>query len=99
MTNQELQNKVFELETLTTKLQGQIDALKNNATIPFDIGEAMKARILADAGVALTSSKVASSEDKSVNEGGIATYNVLNSPDGFLQITLLGNIYYLPYFT
>lgn len=39
MTNEELTKKVQEL-------QEQIDALKNYATIPLDIGEAMKARII-----------------------------------------------------
>lgn len=79
-------------------LERQIVALNNNATIPFDIGEALKARILGDAGVASTSTKLLTSEDQAVNEAGASTYNVLKSPDGFLQVTLLGNIYYIPYF-
>lgn len=81
------------------EVERQLVALNNNATIPFDIGEAMKARILGDAGVATVSTKSASSEDKSVNEAGVLSYSVLNSPDGFLQVTLLGNIYYIPYYT
>lgn len=39
MNNQELQAKIEDL-------QRQLDALKSYATIPLDIGEAMKARIL-----------------------------------------------------
>jgi len=38
MTNEELTKKVQEL-------QDQLDALKSFATIPLDVGEAMKARI------------------------------------------------------
>lgn len=96
----EEQQKFDDLETLVEDLESQIKALNNNATIPFDIGEAMKARILSDAGVAATSSKVASSEDQTVNEAGASPpYAVLKSPDAFLQITLLGNIYYIPVYT
>lgn len=80
-------------------VERQLLALNNNATIPFDMGEAMKARVLSDVGVALTSTKVATTEDQAVNESGASSYNVLKSPDGFLQITLLGNIYYIPYFS
>ncbi len=80
-------------------LQAQIDALRNNATIPFDIGEAMKARIVSDLGLASTSSKGATTENQTVNEAGVAApYTVLKTPDGFLQITLLSNIYYIPYY-
>lgn len=86
-----------ELKRLET-LEAQIKALNNNATIPFETGEAFKARILQDAGVVFTSSKSVTSENKSVNEAGASTYSVLNAPDGFLQVTLLGNIYYLPYY-
>lgn len=79
-------------------VERQLLALNNNATIPFDIGEALKARILGDAGVASISTKLATSEDQAVDEAGAATYEVLKSPDGFLQVTLLGNIYYIPYY-
>lgn len=96
---QEETNKLL-LEQIA-ELKAQLDALKNNATIPFDIGEAMKARILQDAGVASTSTKLSSSEDVSVvvSLAPTVTAPVLNTPDGFLQITLLSNIYYIPYYT
>lgn len=39
MTNEEMQNKILELEA-------RLDALNNYASIPLDVGEAMKARIV-----------------------------------------------------
>lgn len=39
MTNEEITNKINDL-------QAQLDALKSYATIPIDIGEAIKARII-----------------------------------------------------
>lgn len=44
------------------------------------------------------SAKAASSENKSVNEGGVATYSVLNTPDGFMETTINGTTYNLPYY-
>lgn len=44
------------------------------------------------------SSKGSTTENKTVNEGGVATYNVLTQPDGFLEIEIAGTTYYVPYF-
>lgn len=99
MTTQELEQQVKTLVAENKALKARLDALNNNATIPFDTGEAFKARVLSDVGVALTSTKSATSENKSVNEGGASTYDVMNKPDGFLEISILGNIYYVPYFS
>lgn len=93
------QQKFDDLTLKVENLESQIKALSNNATIPWDVGEALKLRILGDAGVAAISTKLATSEDQSVNEAGTApAYNVLKSPDGFLEITITENKYYLPYY-
>lgn len=101
MTTQELEQQVKELTDLVTSLETQIKALNNDATIPFDVGKAFKVRILSDTGVASLSTKLSTSEDSSVLTAvSPNTYTeVLKTPDGFLQITLLSNIYYIPYYT
>lgn len=98
MTPEEIQKLLAPFLKRIDELENQIKALNNNATIPFDTGEAIKARVLADVGFLVGSSKSATSENKSVNEAGAATYSVMDKPDGFLEVTILGNLYYLPYF-
>lgn len=104
MTTEELQNKVLELTDLVKKLQERLDALNSNATIPLDVGEAFKLRILSDAGTAATSTKNATSEDTtvvtSVNFGASSTTTdtVLGNPDGYLEISITNNLYYIPYY-
>lgn len=71
-------------------------AMKNAATIPFDVRQALKAGVLS--GEVSVSTKGADTEDQAVNEGGAATFDVLGDPDGFLEITLSGTVYYIPYF-
>lgn len=92
------QQQFDDLKKLTEDLQSQMKALSNNATIPYDIGEALKARILGDAGVSALSTKLSTSESQAVNEAGVATYSVLKPPDGFLEITITENKYYIPYY-
>lgn len=104
MTTEELQTKVLELTDTVKDLQDQLKALNSNATIPLDVGEAFKLRILSDAGTAATSTKGATSEDTtvvtSVNFGAetTATDTVLGNPDGYLEITITNNKYYVPIF-
>lgn len=95
---QEETNKLI-LEEIT-KLNKRIDALQNNATIPFDIGEAIKTRVLSDAGVAATSTKGATSENTSVlvSTGPNVFAAVLREPDGFLEITITGVKYFIPFY-
>ena len=88
-----------ELLQRIQKLEQEINNLRAFATIPFDIGVALKARILSDAGVAQLSNKGATTEDQAVDEAGASTYNVLKSPDGFLQAQLAGTVYYIPVYT
>lgn len=97
----EEQQQFDELKKSVVSLEKQMLALNNNATIPFDVGVAMKARILQDAGVLATSSKSASSENVSVltSTGPNVFASVLTPPDGFLAVAITGNVYYIPYYS
>ena len=83
------------------KLDYVYDTLKKMEvaySIPLNIRQALQEGL--DVGSTLeTSAKSSSSENQAVNEGGVATYSVMKTPDGFLQITLNGTLYYLPYFS
>ena len=104
MTPQEQDNKILELTDMVKALQGRLDALNSNATIPLDVGEAMKLRILADAGTAAISTKDLASEDITVVTGvnfgasTTTTDTVLGNPDGYLEVMITNNKYYVPYF-
>lgn len=98
MTNEELQQLVEKQGKEIIELTNRLNALDNNATIPLQTGEAIKARVLTDAGVALLSTKSASSESESINEAGIASHSVLPLPDGYLEVTLSGVIRYVPFY-
>lgn len=100
MTPQE-QQQFDDLKQQVVTLQEQVKALNNNATIPFEIGEAFKARILQDAGVLATSSKAANSESVAVltSTGPNVYTDVLAEPNSWVQMTISGNVIYLPSFT
>lgn len=90
MTPEELQklNEVYEF----------MESLKASTTIPKDVDGAFRKRFENTQGVSV-SSKDADSEDKSVDESGSSSYNVLTEPDIFLQVTISGTVYYIPAFT
>lgn len=69
----QLQDRVASLEAILT-------SLTNAASIPADIQRALILSLSA------VSSKSATSENKSVNEAGAASYSVLNPPDRFIRI-------------
>jgi hypothetical protein len=93
---QNLQNQIDDL-------QRQLDALKGAGTIPYDFEQALRTRFRLDRVDTLASiensSKLASSENQQVNEAGSGLYNVLKSPDAFLQVEVAGAIKYIPIFT
>ncbi len=86
-------------------LRQEVNSLKANTTIPLDIAEAFKVRILNGNQFLSLSSKSASSENiaavTAVDFVGqtVTTNTVLDNPDGFLQIKIRGVNYYLPYFS
>jgi hypothetical protein len=74
--------------------------LGNRAIIPFSVEQAFRDRLRINTYTPLTtSSKSASSENQAVNEAGSASYNVLKAPDGFVEVVIAGQIYYMPYFS
>lgn len=81
------------------KLNEVYDFMKSmevGARIPFAVGEAINSRI--SVRQLEISSKDADSEDIIIDEAGASTKNVLNDPDGFLEINIDGTIYYIPYY-
>jgi hypothetical protein len=95
-----MNEELKKLQDQIDVLQDRLNALNNNATIPYDTGEAIKARVLSDIGVLQLSGKLGSSENQSVNEAGVAApYNVLKSADGFVETTINGIVRYIPFYT
>lgn len=93
MTNQELQQKIEELET-------KVKLLEASATIPKPVEDAFRERLRLEVISSITTSgKSSTSESQAVNESGVATYGVLKNPDAYVQVTISGTIYYIPVFT
>lgn len=93
MNNQELQQKIEELER-------KIKFLEASATIPKPVEDAFRERLrLENVTAVFPSLKSAISEAQAVNEAGTANYSVLKNPDGFLQLTVNGTLYYIPAWT
>lgn len=90
-----MQEQITQLQNQIKEMQLVINSLRANATIPFDIGEAFKARLeKGDVfGEANTNTEV-----KSVNEAGSATYDVAKKMDGLIPVTLKGQVYKIPYY-
>lgn len=86
-----------QMQAELTELRAFVQSLKSSTTIPYDVDGAFRTRLGTDSDI-VVSAKDVDSEDQSVNEGGSATYNVLKEPDGFLQVTISGSVYYLPYY-
>ena len=90
------QEQIDVLKRELAELRDDFNKLRSSTTIPYDIDQAFQQRI-GDKTLKV-STKGVNTEDQAVNEGGVATYDVLGDPDGFLQITIANTIYYLPYY-
>jgi len=93
-----------EIKEMFEKIQGQIKilegfkkSLESFTTIPFNVDKAWRERFKDIVGLKV-STKDLDSEDQAVNEGGAGTYDVLGDPDGFLEFTVQGTTYYIPYY-
>ena len=99
--NEELEQVKREL----AELKEQFKLLSNNTTIPLEVGEAFKTRILSDAGVVALSNKSLTSENTtvvdSVNFGAssVTTVSALGAPNGFFEVTINGIVRYIPFYT
>lgn len=89
--------KMEELQEQINELQEWKESMESSYSIPLNIDQAFRARF---SGASLANStKSASSENQPVNEGGVATYDVLKPPDAFLQVNIQGTVCYIPIFT
>lgn len=92
-----LRQKVEELEKWKANLE-------RSSSIPLNIDQALRERFLNGIPLIKASTKGNDTEDQAVNEGGVATYNVLKEPDDFLQVDVIDpttgkTTYYLPVYT
>jgi hypothetical protein len=93
-------NEIEELKRKVADLESIIRSISNSASIPKNIEDALRTRFRIDEFTPMTtSSKSVTSENQSVNEAGVASYDVMKKPDGFLQIVIGASTYYLPYFS
>lgn len=94
-----MEERVKQLESEVQELKDFIKLLQADTTIPFDVEGAFRKRLEDLALAVTTSSKSAGSENQAVNEAGMATYSVLGTPTGWLEIVLDNTTYYIPYFS
>lgn len=102
-----MQQEITQLKETITSLQNQLNdvnifvqQLKASSSIPLNVDQAFRKRFGLDLLTNLTlSTKVATSENKTVDEAGSATYGVMNKPDGFVQVTVNNVLVFIPYFT
>lgn len=88
-----------EIQAKISALQEELDKLKANATIPYEVEQAFRTRLNIDTFTSLiASSKTAASETQLVNESGTQSYDVAKPMDGFRQVTIGGATIYIPYY-
>ena len=90
-----MQEQITQLQNQINEMQLVINSLRANATIPFDIGEAFRARL--DEGDLFGEINI-NTEVKSVNESGSGTYDVAKEMDGLVPLTLKGKTINIPYY-
>ncbi len=89
----------MDLQSQINQLREEINTLKNSTTIPFDVGEAFKIRVLEDLSKLKPSTKTAISENETVNIPAVPTsFTKIKQPDGFVEIVLNSSVYYIPYY-
>lgn len=100
-----MEQEISKLKNEVDELKKEINKLRSTATIPWDIDQAFRNRLLGNVKDITVSSKGASTEDitavTSVDFVGSSTTtdSVLGDPDAFLQVTISGTVYYIPVFT
>lgn len=90
-----------ELEILKKKiadLEAWKKSLEASKSIPLNVDRALRERLSNLSSLFLKSTKGADTEDETVDEGGVGIYAVMKDPDGFLETTINGTKYYIPYF-
>lgn len=92
-------NELQQLKKEIEELQNWKKQLETSHSIPLNVDQAFRARLSNLVNTITVSTKGVDTEDVTVDENGVAIYSVMNDPDGFLQVTVGGAVYYLPYFT
>lgn len=90
-----MQEQLTQLQNQINDIQRVINSLRANATIPFDIGEAFRARL--DEGDLFGEINI-NQELQGVNEAGTASYTVSKKMDGLVPLTLKGKTINIPYY-
>lgn len=80
------------------EIEARLNVLSNDTTIPLEVGEAFKSRVLEGGKPVIISGTSATAHNKTVNEGGVASYSVMDKPNGFMQVVFKGTMYVIPYF-
>lgn len=89
-----------DLQRQINELKAEIEMLKADTTIPFNVEQAFRSRLrIQDLAELASSSKTAASETQAVNEAGVGSYNVAKPPDGFREYVVGGTTLYIPYYT
>ncbi len=90
--------EIRQLEERVKKLESFIQAMSSSATIPFEVDGAIRTRFGIGKSTFSISAKAASSEWQPVDEAGTGTYDVAEPMVGFLQTSINGTIYQIPYY-
>ena len=72
-------------------------SLESSHSLPLHFDQAIRGRFKFSE--VKTSTKASNSENRSVDEGGVATYSVLKAPDAFVEVLVGSTTYYIPVFT
>ena len=88
-------NRIVKLEAEVAELKRLVKSLSSFTTIPLNIEKAFKNRIAGDLQERITDITADFTPpffDQAVNEGGVASYSVMTTPEYALKVKL-GSIY------
>lgn len=94
---QDNSDAIAQLQEAVDQLNMDFDNLTSDSTIPKDVDSAFRARFIKNLGtVAPNSTTQPTDHNKTVNEGGSASYAVLDKPDAFAQASINGTAVAIP---
>lgn len=93
---QQLKQRITELENTVKKLMIFNEQLQNSSQIPLRVDQSFRSRFISN--ILQLSTKTPASESQTVDEGGVATYDVLTLPDGFKTYNDGGTPIFIPYY-
>lgn len=98
LTPEETQRAIKDINEKMEELHKMIYNFYNDATIDINVDAAIRARFIQNLAVLSSSSEAPTAHNKTVHEGGSATYDVMDKPTGFVQTVINGQAYVIPYF-